>query len=65
MTDSQSLRELGLRAPDGLDCPLGGTHRVLEPELQVALSEALDKGSTTVRCQRCGAEVELVPTTDF
>jgi hypothetical protein len=50
-----SLRSLNLMAPDGLECPEGGMHHILEPELLVA---AGDMGGT-VRCQKCGGTVEL------
>lgn len=56
-----SLRSLGLFAPDGLDCPDGGTHAILEPELQIAVKEAHDVGRADVKCQRCGALVDLRP----
>lgn len=62
---SYSLKELGLTAPDGLDCAAGGYHHVLEPELQVAVGDAMDRGVTHVRCQKCGKAVELRPSTEL
>jgi hypothetical protein len=56
-----SLQSLGLYAPDGLDCAEGGTHAILEPELQIAVADALADGITDVRCQKCGEPVELRP----
>jgi hypothetical protein len=50
-----SLRSLGLTAPDGLVCPEGGYHHILEPELIIVSA----RGGGTVRCQKCAAEVEL------
>jgi len=57
--EGASLKALGLYAPDGLDCAEGGLHHVLEPELQVAVGDVADAGSTKVRCQKCGQAVEL------
>jgi transcription elongation factor Elf1 len=56
-----SLRTLGLIAPDGLACPQGGSHQVLEPELQIAAAA----GGGIVRCQQCGQEIELRPLTEL
>jgi hypothetical protein len=56
-----SLRELGVFAPDGLDCPEGGTHATLEQALQVASFDALNDGVADVRCEKCGQPVELRP----
>ena len=51
-----SLSKLGLIATNGLECPLGGAHHVLEPELVIAAAE----GGGSPRCQRCNQPVELV-----
>jgi hypothetical protein len=62
MTDphlSLSLKTLGLYAPDGLECAEGGTHAILEPELQVAVADVLADGAADVRCQKCGGPVDL------
>jgi hypothetical protein len=50
-----SLSKLGLIAPDGLFCPEGGAHEVLEPELQIVASE----GGGHVLCQKCHRRVYL------
>lgn len=50
-----SLSRLGLIAPDGLFCPEGGTHEVLEPELQIAAAE----GGGSPVCTKCGRRVYL------
>ena len=54
-----SLKTLGLFAPDGLECAEGGTHAILEPELQVAVADAHADGMADVRCQKCGQPVDL------
>lgn len=51
----KSLRSLGLTALDGLVCPEGGYHHILEPELIIA---AANNGGT-VRCQKCDGDIEL------
>jgi hypothetical protein len=56
-----SLRTLGVFAPDGLDCPEGGTHAALEQALQVASFDALNDGMADVRCEKCGQAVDLRP----
>jgi hypothetical protein len=64
MTDDDlkvSLQSLGLYAPDGLSCAEGGNHAILEPELQIAVADALADGITDVKCQKCGEPVELRP----
>lgn len=64
MTDEPlyvSLQSLGLYAPNGLECPEGGYHAILEPELQIAVADALADGMTDVRCQKCGEPVDLRP----
>jgi hypothetical protein len=58
---SLSLKTLGLWAPDGLQCAEGGTHAILEPELQVAVADALTDGMADVKCQKCGQPVDLRP----
>lgn len=50
-----SLSKLGLIAVDGLACPLGGSHHVLEPELVIAAAE----GGGSPRCQKCHQPVHL------
>jgi hypothetical protein len=55
MPPGVSLSKLGLVAVDGLECPEGGLHHVLEPELVIAAAE----GQGAPRCQRCGQTVEL------
>lgn len=50
-----SLKSLGLTAPGGLVCPEGGYHHILEPEVIIASAH----GGGLVRCQKCGAEIEL------
>jgi hypothetical protein len=60
MTDlTLSLKSLGLFAPDGLECVEGGTHAILEPELQVAVADAHTDGMADVKCQKCGQPVDL------
>jgi hypothetical protein len=58
---SLSLKSLGLWAPGGLQCAEGGTHAILEPELQIAVADALSDGMADVRCQKCGEPVDLRP----
>ena len=50
-----SLSQLGLVAPEGLDCPEGAYHHILEPDLIIAAAE--DGGWVT--CQKCGQRVML------
>lgn len=59
--DGVSLGELGLVAPRGLTCPLGGLHHVLWPDLQVA---AGDGGGSPV-CQKCREPVPLISTLEL
>lgn len=62
MTDlTLSLKSLGLFAPDGLDCTAGGTHAILEPELQIAVNAAHADGAADVKCRKCGQPVDLRP----
>lgn len=51
-----SLSKLGLVAVDGLDCPEGGLHHVLEPLLIIAASA----GGGEALCQKCREPVRLV-----
>ena len=51
-----SLSQLGLRAVNGPDCPVGGLHHVLEMDLAIAQVES--GGSPT--CRKCGQPVRLV-----
>lgn len=51
-----SLSELGLVAVDGLSCPEGGSHYVLEPELIIAAGA----GRGAPRCQKCHQPVHLI-----
>jgi hypothetical protein len=50
-----SLSRLGLIAPDGLACPEGGAHEVLEPELQIAAGD----GGGHVLCLKCHRRIYL------
>ena len=64
MTDTTpgvSLKKLGLVAPGGLTCPNGGYHHILEPELIIVAS----RHGGSVRCQKCGADIELRSLTDL
>lgn len=63
MTDPEgvSLKALGLQAPDGLECPAGGQHHILQPDLQVAIADVRDAGIGRVRCEKCGGLVDLLP----
>lgn len=60
MSDSAhvSLREMGLRAVDGLACPMGGNHDVPMGGLQII---ARASGSGIVSCVKCGGDVRLAP----
>lgn len=58
---SVSLKELGLWAPYGLACIEGGTHAILEPELEIAVADARNDGMADVKCQKCGTPVDLRP----
>jgi hypothetical protein len=51
-----SLGKLGLVAPRGLSCPLGGLHHVLEPEVIIAAAQ----GGGEPVCQKCREPVPLV-----
>jgi hypothetical protein len=51
-----SLGKLGLVAVDGLDCPEGGLHHVLEPELIIAAGA----GRGAPLCQKCREQVHLI-----
>ena len=51
-----SLGKLGLVAPRGLTCPLGGLHHVLEPEVIIAAAQ----GGGSPTCQKCREPVPLV-----
>jgi hypothetical protein len=51
-----SLSELGLVALDGLSCPQGGLHHVLEPMLIIAAAA----GGGEPLCQKCREPVRLV-----
>lgn len=51
-----SLSKLGLVAVDGLECPHGGAHHVLEPELIIAAGQ----GGGSPLCQKCKQPVQLV-----
>jgi hypothetical protein len=53
-----SLRRLGLWAPDGLECPEGGQHQCLEP--QVIIAAASEDGGVAI-CRKCGQGVRLEP----
>jgi hypothetical protein len=55
MPPGVSLAKLGLVALDGLQCPAGGQHHVLEPELLIAAAA----GGGEPRCQKCGQPVAL------
>ena len=63
MSDPQgvSLGDLGLRAADGLDCPEGGLHHVLEFDLAIAKVE----GGGSPVCRKCGRPVVLVSTREL
>jgi hypothetical protein len=54
-----SLRKLGLMAVDGLRCPEGGSHHVLEPALQIAAAE----GGGEPLCLKCREPVQLIAAT--
>ena len=54
-TPRASLRQLGLYAPGGLDCPKGGHHHV--PEGSLVDAAARMGGSTA--CEKCGRLIEL------
>lgn len=51
-----SLSKLGLVAVDGLECPEGGLHNVLEPELIIAAGA----GRGAPVCQKCKEQVHLI-----
>lgn len=51
-----SLARLGLMARDGLQCPEGGAHHVLWPEVEIAAAE----GGGEPVCQKCHRPVALI-----
>ena len=53
--EGRSLAKLGLVAVNGLECPQGGAHEVLEPELLIAAGE----GGGSPRCMKCKQLVYL------
>jgi len=61
MTEGRSLSALGLTAPHGLHCPVGGVHHVKESDL-LSAQRFLALGDIPgfeVRCEKCGGMVEL------
>lgn len=49
-----SLKRLGLKAPGGLDCPAGGLHHILIPELR-----GVQAHGGHVTCVKCGQRVRI------
>ena len=56
-----SLKQLGVWAPNGLDCPEGGLHHVPGASVMRAAARAPAEGGVLITCLKCQQDVLLEP----